>query len=171
MATIQANLSKGRAQNLVQEYFIRKLLFPKVYLDVDFMGVHADVLAVDRSGTGDVHEARIIHLDKDTENAIETAIANLRVTPPANVMPHYVYGVVVSGESGSGRFIPSERLLEYSFADDGVGRVGLLFVDLAGSDPLPRVVVRAERFRSSKEIVALTDSFVAKHIPNWEARD
>jgi hypothetical protein len=171
MAATQVTLSKGRAQNLLQEYFIRKLLFPKVYLDVEFMGVHVDVLAVDRSGTGDVHEARIVYLGKDPENAVELVIANVRSTPPAKGMPHFVYAVVVSDGLEGGRFVPSEHTLQYSFADDGVGRVGILFVDLAGNDPSPKIVVKAERFRSSKEIVALTDKFVAEHTPNWEARD
>ena len=155
----------------MQEYFIRKLLFPKVYLDVEFMGVQVDVLAIDRSGTGDVHEAIIVYMGENAEGALELVIANVRSTPAAKRMPHFVYGVVVSDGPEGGAFVPSEHLLQYSFADDGVGRVGILFLDLAGNDPSPKVVVRAERFRSSKEIVEQTDSFVAEHIPNWEARD
>jgi hypothetical protein len=171
MAATQVTLNKGRAQNLLQEYFIRKLLFPRVYFDVEFMGVHVDVLAVDRSGTGDVHEARIVYMGADTENAVEVVIENVRSTPPARGLPHFVYSVVVSDGSEGGRFAPSEQLLQYSFSEDGVGRVGILYVDLAGDDPTVRVLVRAERFRSSKAIVELTDRFVTEHTPNWEARD
>jgi hypothetical protein len=37
--------------------------------------------------------------------------------------------------------------------------------------PSVRVIVKAERFRSSKELVELADRFAAEHTPNWEYRD
>lgn len=171
MATIPASLNAGRAKNLVQEFLIRKLLFPKVYLDVQFNGRPVDVLAIDRFGVGDVHTVSIVYLGTDPENTIETVFANSRGIPPARVVPHFIYAAVVNEGADGSKFVPSERILHDSFAEDGVGRIGILYVDLAGPEPSIRVVLKPERFRSSKEIVELTDRFVAEHIPNWEARE
>jgi superfamily I DNA/RNA helicase len=46
-------------------------------------------------------------------------------------------------------------------------------VDLCEDDPKfeVRVILKAERFRSSKEIVELADRFVAENPPNWEVRE
>jgi hypothetical protein len=38
-------------------------------------------------------------------------------------------------------------------------------------DPPVEVKLKAERFRSSKEIVELADRYVAEHAANWEIRD
>ena len=171
MATTQIPQNMGRAKNLIQEYFIRKLLFPKVYLDVEFNGRHVDVLAVDRFGAGDVHTVNIVYSGTDVENALETAIANSRGIPPAKVIPHFIYTAIVNESAVVGGFTPSERILTDTFAEDGIGRIGILYVDLAGEDPSMRVILKSERFRSSKEIVEITDQFVAKHTPNWEVRE
>lgn len=171
MAAVQTSLNAGRAKNLVQEFLVRKLLFPKVYLDVEFNGKHVDVLAIDRFGVGDVHAVSIVYLGDNPEGAIEIAIANSRGVPPARVIPHFIYAAVVNDGAEGGRFSPSERILQHSFAEDGVGRVGILYVDLSGPDPSIRVILKPERFRSSKEIVELADRFVAENTPNWEARE
>ncbi len=171
MATTQTELSIGRAKNLVQEYLIRKLMFPKVFLDAEFNGKHVDVLAVNNSGTGDVHAVYIIYAGNDPAGAIETAIANLRTPAPARVIPHFVYSAVINEGLRFGPYIPSDQLLRNSFAEDGVGRVGLLYVDLAGQETGVRPIIKPERFRSTKEIVELTDKFVASHVANWEFRD
>lgn len=171
MATTQAGLSMGRAKNLVQEYLIRKLLFPKVYLDANFNSKHVDVLAIDNSGTGDVHAVYITYVGDDPESAIETAVANLRASAPARVLPHFLYAAVINEGLRFGPYIPSDQLLRDSFADDGVGRVGLLYVDLAGEEVGVRPIIKPERFRSTKEIVELADQFVASHVANWEFRD
>jgi len=56
-------------------------------------------------------------------------------------------------------------------ADDGVGRVGVLFVDLEEEKATMNVILKPERFRSNPEMVRLSDSFVAEHPANWEVRD
>jgi hypothetical protein len=56
-------------------------------------------------------------------------------------------------------------------AADGVGRLGLLYVDVTEEDAEVKVLLKAERFRSSKEIVELSDRFVAEHTANWEYRE
>jgi hypothetical protein len=170
MLPIQMVHGLGRAKNAVQEYLIHKLLFPKVYLDAEFNGVKVDVLAIDRAGAGDVHAVNIVYQGTDVENALETVAANIG-TPPAKIVPHFIYAAVVNSGPGASRFVPSEQIIQKSIADDGVGRMGILYVDLTEDEPVVRVILKAERFRSSKEIVDLADRFVAEHTPNWEVRE
>jgi hypothetical protein len=171
---MQREQGLGRAKNSVQDYLIHKLLFPKVYLDAEFNGKRVDVLAVDREGTGDVHAVYIVYQGNDVENALEAVVANIvNPPPPVKILPHFIYAAVVNSGEGTGRYIPSEQILQKSLAEDGVGRMGILYVDLAEDDPRlqVRVVLKAERFRSSKEIVEIADRFVAEHTPNWAIRE
>jgi hypothetical protein len=157
----------GRAKNALQDYFIRKLLIPKIYLDAEWNGKIVDVLAIDRAGVGDVHAAYIVYLGSDVENALETVLAQ----PRDHYMPHFLYSAVVNRGTDSPRLVLPEQALQKSVAEDGVGRVGILYVDLNQEKEPVQVVLKAERFRSSKEIVALTDKFVAEHTPNWQIPD
>jgi hypothetical protein len=68
-------------------------------------------------------------------------------------------------------WIPSRGIKNQSLAADGVGRLGILYVDVTEEDSEVDVLLKPERFRSSKEIVALADQYVAEHTPNWEIRD
>jgi hypothetical protein len=159
----------GRAKNAVQNYLVHKLLIPKVYLDADWNGKVADVLAIDRAGVGDIHAVYIVYQGKDVEGALETVIAN-RGT---HIIPHFLYAAVVYDGTEKPKLVLPERIIQRSLAEDGVGRVGILYVDLSEDDPRLQVVSRlkAERFRSSKEIVELADQFVAEHTANWEYRE
>jgi hypothetical protein len=58
-------------------------------------------------------------------------------------------------------------------APDGIGRVGILYVDLSEDEARfqVRVLLKAERRRSSKEIFEIADQFMATHTPNWENRE
>jgi hypothetical protein len=162
----------GRAKNAVQDYLIRKLLYPKVYLDAEFNGVGVDVLAIDRAGTGDVHAVKIVYQGSDTENAMETVVANIVAPPPpSNILPHFIYAAVVRNRQNAGKYVPSEQIIQRSLAEDGVGRMGILYVDLNDDDPSVKVILKAERFRSSKEIVELAHQYVASHTANWEVFD
>jgi hypothetical protein len=159
----------GRAKNALQDYMIRKLLIPKVYLDADWNGKIVDVLAIDRAGVGDVHAVYIVYQGSDIENALETAIANIGI----HYMPHFLYVAVVNEGTDTRKFVPPTPIIQKSLAEDGVGRVGILYVDLSEDDPKlqVRVILKAERFRSSKEIVELADRYVAEHTANWEVRE
>ena len=166
----------GRAKNAMQDYLTHKLLFPKVYLDAEFNGKQVDVLAIDREGTGDVHAVYIIYQGTDVENALEVSLENVAANvgiPPAKIVPHFIYAAVVNNRPGASRYVPSEEIKQKSFAEDGVGRMVILYVDLCEDDPKLQVrpILKAERFRSSKEIVELADRFVADHTANWEYRE
>jgi len=174
MTSIQMVHGLGRAKNAVQDYLIHKLLYPKIYLDAEFNGKKVDVLAIDREGTGDVHAVYVVYQGTDVENALETMVANI-VTPPtpAKILPHFMYSAVVNNGPGASKYVPSEQIIQKSFAEDGVGRMGILYVDLCEDDPKfqVRVLLKAERFRSSKEIVELADRFVETNTANWELRE
>ena len=172
MISIQMLHGLGRTKNAVQDYLTHKLLFPKVYLDTEFNGVKVDVLAIDREGTGDVHAVYIVYQGTDVERALEQVADNVGI-PPAKIVPHFIYAAVVNNGPGASKFDPSEQIIQKSFAEDGVGRMGILYVDLCEDDPKfqVRVILKAERFRSSKEIVELADRYVAEHPANWEVRE
>ena len=228
MIELQAQQEIGRAKNAIQDYLIRKLLLPKVYLDADWGGATVDVLAIDRGGVGDVHAVRIVF------GALQPAAADILETVKAleAIPSHFRYVAAVVSDLLSRRYESiepvlqaadrSERerrafnwmqfreivsqyprlfkettfdnlplhiqdwfkrnqeenaqildILRETLAKDGVGRVGLLLVDVdsAAEGPEIRILLKPERFRSSKEIVELADQYVASHTANWEVRE
>jgi hypothetical protein len=171
MIEVQDQQQLGRAMNAVQEFLIHKLLFPKVYLDTDWNGNKVDVLAIDRSGSGDVHAIRMFLADYNNENYLWKLRDH--VNEFRSFQSHFRYVAVVNDRPDIRKISPEETTIRNSFAEDGVGRVGILFVDLCEDDPKlqVRVILRAERFRSSKELVELADQFVASHTANWEFRE
>jgi hypothetical protein len=167
---------RGRAKNAVQDYLVHKLLYPKVYLDADWDGRKLDVLAVDRAGVGDVHGVELVfwqpgHTDNHGySHYLENAVASA-VTEFVGFQGHFRYLTVVCTEPKKQQWIPSPGIKDQSLAADGVGRVGLLYLDITEEEPSVKVLLKAERFRSSKEIVELSDRFVAEHTANWEFRE
>ncbi len=174
MTETQIQRELGRAKNALQDYLIRRLVVPKVYLDADWNGTHVDVLAIDRAGVGDVHAVRIVPPQgKFIEDGAAVLIAKMVFDSVKEFRPfpsHYRYVAVVSADPDNRRFSPSDLILQESFAEDGVGRVGVLYVDFT-IDPPVEAKLKPERFRSSKEIVKLADQFIAEHTANWEIRD
>jgi hypothetical protein len=175
MSQIQMQQELGRAKNALQDYLIHKLLIPKIYLDATWNGVHVDVLAIDRAGVGDVHAVRIVPPQgRFTEDGAMVKIGRLAfdsVKEFRSLHSHYRYIAVVNDDPDTRRFDPAEPIVQESFAEDGVGRIGILYVDLTDDDTPVRVILKAERFRSSKEIVDLADQYVAANTANWEVRE
>jgi hypothetical protein len=174
----------GRAKNAIQDYLIRKLVVPKIYLDANWNGTQVDVLAIDRAGVGDVHAVRIAHqgeVDSIEEVTMRNVLGAIAASGQVydseiesmSLQSHYRYVAVVSENPDARKFKPTEVTIKQTLADDGVGRVGILYVDLCEDDPKlqVRVILKAERFRSSKEIVELADRYVAEHTANWEIRE
>jgi hypothetical protein len=167
----------GRAKNALQDYLIHKLLIPKVYLDADWNGTPVDVLAIDRAGVGDVHAVKMVPLEPGINiRAAFVLFASPSLSPVEefrSLPSHYRYVAVVGDDQDWRKFNPADGIPWNSLAEDGVGRVGILYVDLSEDDPKlqVRVILKAERFRSSKEIVELADRYVAEHTANWEVRE
>lgn len=166
----------GRAKNAVQSFLIHKLLVPKVYLDANWDGWNLDVLAIDRAGVGDVHGVRLVFWEPGRrdihgysaflEKAISAAVEDFAGFPG-----HFRYLAVVCVEPDKRPWLPSDRLLNQTLAADGVGRVGLLYVNVTEKDAEIKVLLKPERFRSTKEMIELADRYVAEHTANWEVRE
>lgn len=179
MIEIESKRDLGRVKNAVQEYLIRKLLLPKVYLDADWGGSRVDVLAVDRAGLGDLHLVRIVPVSFENGGPADwkdlVILAAVRVgdhSPELLALRgHFRYAAIFNESSDLRRLNPTEGLIHKLMPEDGVGRVGILAVDFEGDDPSVREILRPERFRSSKEIVELADRFVTEHTANWEVRE
>jgi hypothetical protein len=177
MIEVQDQQQLGRAMNAVQEFLVHKLLFPKVYLDADWNGNKVDVLAIDRGGVGDVHAVHLVPVEPvgepDWQYLVTKAaiLVNDQVELLSLMQAQFRYIALIGFSSGLERFYPNAELSRRMLAKDGVGRIGILHVDLTEDDPSVRVILKAERFRSSKEIVELADRFVGEHTANWEFRE
>ncbi len=165
----------GRAKNAVQNYLIRKLLVPKIYLDADWNGTRLDLIAIDRAGVGDVHVVRLVPPQgRFIEDGAMVMIAGIvfdAVKELRSIRSQYRYVAVVSDDPETRRYEVTEPILQGALAEDGVGRVGVLYVDLTEDEPTVQVILKPERFRSSPEMVELADRFVAEHTANWEVRE
>ena len=134
--------------------------------------MRVDVLAIDRAGSGDVHAVKIVYQGSDPENALEFVVANIVIPPPpANILPHFIYAAVVDNGLAASKYVPSEQIVKKLLAEDGVGRIGILYVDRTEDDPSVKTILKAERIRSSKGIVELAHQYVATHTANWEVFD
>lgn len=167
----------GRVKNVVQDHLSRRLYVPKIFLDAEWDGNTADVLAVDRAGVGDVHFARIAPVLSDPLVDWQSVVALgtervLQELPLLKSVPaQFRYIVLVSLSDGLNKFSPTEELQRLLLAPDGVGRIGIYCVEISAAEPAVRVALKPERFRSSAELNAMADQFVATHTPNWEIRD
>jgi len=177
MIEAQDQQQVGRAMNAVQEFLVHKLLFPKVYLDADWNDNKVGVLAIDRAGAGDVHAIRLVPVEPNGEPDWQFLVTkaailiNDQIESLGSLLAQFRYIALISFSAGMEKFYPSAELSRRMLAKDGVGRIGILHVDLTEDDPSVRVILKAERFRSSKEIVDLADRFVAEHTANWEFRE
>lgn len=179
MIELDAQQELGRAKNAIQEYLIGKLLVPKIYLDAEWYGQRVDILAIDRAGVGDVHVVRIVSespylTGRKTDGSIlvsTTRGIDHELAALMEVAGHYRYIANLVPGSRSKEYNAAPRLLKETLAKDGVGRIGILFVDLSGSESIVSAVVRAERYRSSPQIIEIADKYVASNQANWEVRE
>jgi len=161
----------GRAKNAVQEYLIRKLLVPKIYLEAEWGGARVDVLAVDRAGVGDVHVVEIENYLSQPFRGYAGIPDERTIRELTQIPGHYKYVALATDSPECREFNPNAAVGLRVLAPDGVGRVGLLVVDFSGPNVLVEEKLKPERFRSSKEVINLADQFVAGHTANWEVRD
>jgi hypothetical protein len=169
----------GRAKNAIQDYLIRKLVVPKVYLDANWNGTQVDVLAIDRAGVGDVHAVHIVPVEPDGQPDCDwqfmvtkaAILINDQIELLCTLPAQYKYIALICFSPGMERFNPTVKLTRKMLAEDGVGRIGILLVDLQEDQAAVNPVLKPERFRSSKEIVELADRYVAEQTVNWEIRE
>jgi hypothetical protein len=156
--TLTARQQKGRAVNAVAELLRKRLSVPNIYLEPRSPYIAADVLAVDRAGSGDLHAVEIrigiefvrtpappvdapgarwiLHLRKGKMKEIHAHI----IAVPA----HYKYLAIPQGI----RDVLVDGLGDLLYSPDGIGRIGIIsIVDRGDEPPSAELSIAPERFR------------------------
>lgn len=179
MIDVEVQQELGRAKNAIQNFLIRKLLVPKIYLDTQWCNEQVDVLAIDRAGVGDAHIVRIMpqhpyftdHGADDSILVSSTSDIDQSLEKLKAIPAHFRHLAFLVSGSRSKDYRSASRLREAALAADGVGRIGILFVDLNGTEPAVNTIIKPERYRSTPQIIEVTDNYVATHAANWEVRE
>jgi|ERR1035437_1134195 hypothetical protein len=147
---------KGRVVNAVAELLRKRLSVPNIYLEPSSPYISANVLAVDRAGSGDLHAVEIwlradfskpvpATLDPSgwkrvligmTKKKIEEELGSLSTHYRYLAIPHESWDLL-AGDLGS-----------QLYSRDGIGRIGIIAITDQGEEP-PRaeIVIAPERFR------------------------
>jgi hypothetical protein len=169
----------GRAKNALLSFFEQRLSVPKIYLDADWQGEKVDVLAIDRAGVGDVSVAIVLETKGTSPYSefLEPYRSDMRQKLLA-LPAHFKYLVTITQDSSAlekTRFgqglLESLSKIPSMFAEDGVGRIGVISVDFRSERPSISVPISAERFRSNQNIYDLAEAFAASHAADFEVRE
>ena len=151
---------EARAKTAVADFLFRQLIVPKVFFDASWPNRNhrVDVLAVDRSGSGEIHVVEI------KVGSAVLAAAEETIDKLAQVPAHFKYLAVFDNKN----YRLNDRIL---YAPDGMGRIGVIQVkeDDAGNLSA-EFQIRPERFRLDSSIFKSIDRFTAKHPPDLEIR-
>lgn len=181
---------EGRAINAVAELLRRKLSVPNIYLEPLPSLIAADVLAVDRGGSGDLHAVEIkLARDlnpfegqrKKPSNPKEQNELNAAFYPKYRQKLHGIHRQVMSMPAHY-RYLalPAESFdLAFGelghfglFPEDGIGRLGVIAIREKGEEPpTAEIVVVPERFRvDPAKLKAIESRLLAKSRPDIEVR-
>ncbi|MHB1675305.1 MAG: hypothetical protein ACYCSP_13755 [Acidobacteriaceae bacterium] len=169
----------GRAKNAMLSFFEQRLSVPKIYLDADWEGKKVDVLAIDRAGVGDVSVALVVKTQGSSPLPKLLSSFDLDLLQKLHSLPaHFKYLVAISEDASTWgnpelrqvlpKILPQLHKL---FADDGVGRIGLILIGLGDERPNFLASFPAERFRSNQHIYDLADAFASSHTADFEVRE
>jgi hypothetical protein len=152
---------EGRGKNAVAQLFTKHLIVPKIFFEAHWPNrtTVVDVLAVDRSGAGDLHAVEILADAK----RVDEALAKLSRIP-AHFKYIAYFSLLDEGESVSiadPEAEPDERL----YATDGLGRVGTICLYQGGPRDalIADIAVQPERFRVPAGLYGDIDKYVQKH--------
>jgi hypothetical protein len=159
---------------------------PNIYLEPPSSLIAADVLAVDRGGAGDLHAVEIKLLNKA---ATPPAPRSSKQSSPEGLLRHAQTEVVrrahrqlmampshfryLAVSAGSFDIWHSELLDLGLYAEDGIGRLGLIAISEGGgsNSPIATLVVTPERFRvDSAKLKPIETKLLAKSRPDIEVR-
>ena len=173
--TTNEQLQHGRAKNAILAFFERRLSVPKIYIDANWDSHPIDVLAIDRDGVGDVHAVLIFlrkySTDGDLDDPEDDEMTLKLVDRLAAISANFKYVAAVDFERDLPveRYQPGMSVMSESFhSPDGIGRVGLLHINLSADGPAIEVRLRPERFRA--KIAKLADDYIQQHEPDWQVR-
>jgi hypothetical protein len=156
VAELRPGILEGRGKNAVARLLSQRLIVPKIYFDARWptRTMHVDVLAVDRSGAGEVHIVEVLA----NGNTLQAALRNMMNTPA-----HYKY-LACFGSA----LEPDKRL----YAPDGLGRVGIIsLLRRNPGDTLEgEVLVEPEQFRVPSNLYQEIDRYLEKHAPDIAVR-
>jgi hypothetical protein len=159
-AMLSTEQQEARAKNAVAGFLFRQLIVPKVFFDAPWPNRNnrVDVLAVDRSGSGEIHVVEV-RVGTSALKDIGAVIAHLNRVPA-----HFKYLALFDNKN----YRLDERML---YAPDGMGRVGIIQVQEDGAGNLSAEFhVRPERFGLDSSVFKLIDRFTAGRQPNIEIR-
>ncbi len=180
---------EGRAINGVAELLRRTLSVPNIYLEPPVSLISADVLAVDRGGAGDLHAVVIKLLDKGLApvnlgprqpTAKEAFISAHRQRERQDIvkdahhrlmsMPAHFRYLAVSAENSD--MFQGELSSFGIYAEDGIGRIGMITIIERGIDsPTAQVTLAPERFRvDPAKLKAIETRLLMKSRPDIEVR-
>ena len=163
---MKLGILEGRGKNAVAQLFSQKLIVPKIFFDPRWPGrtTHVDVLAVDRSGAGDVHVVEIAV----SKQQLATTIRNL-IRVPAQYK--YLAFFSLSDEQEM-LFTPDSESDNRLYAHDGLGRIGTicLYQGEPGEALIAEIQVEPERFRVPASLYEEIDHYLDKHTPDISIR-
>jgi hypothetical protein len=172
MSTVSNSLSpnkriRGRAINSVAAFLRETLSVPEIYLEPGISPtLRPDVLAVDRAGSGDIHVVELKLTKFSSPDAAKLSFWEY-ARRFKNFPAHFKYLAVLSNPAIRRTASTSQAL----FADDGLGRIGVLFVDLNGHDsPTIEMLVKAERFRVPAAQLTKIEDYVGHTRPDIYVR-
>ncbi|MGA7463263.1 MAG: hypothetical protein WBW69_23710 [Candidatus Korobacteraceae bacterium] len=148
---------EARGKNAVAELLARRLIVPKVFFDAAWPSKlsRVDVLAVDRSGAGDIHAVVV----KVGIGAAHDSIPQLM-----QVSAHFKYVAILN---------PGNRRLHEQalYREDGLGRLGVILFEEEEHDRLvAHIDIAPERFRVGPDVIRQIDRFTAKQHADIEIR-
>jgi hypothetical protein len=153
----KAEKMEERAKDAVSRLLTRQLILPKIYFEPKWPNnaPQVDVLAIDRSGTGDVHAVEIKRFAKDAPRAIAQV----------STYPAHFRWIAVFGD-------PSDPALQAKFVKlldnpSGRGRIGVIQVIRSEDDRLQaNIVVRPERFPTDVSLRKDFADFLQSTVPD-----
>lgn len=148
-----------RARDAVSQLLSQRLLLPMIFFEAAWEPTYrADVLAIDRTGAGDVHVIEI-------KTTLSSSALRLGVRRLFAAKANYLWLAVVHRLEDA---IPLSTISALA-NPKGMGRIGLIDVVANFSDTLTaKVIVEAERFSGS--FYDRADRFVAKTKPDLQFR-
>jgi len=147
--------------NAVADFLRSQLRVPNVYIDPSGAGLsRIDVLAADAAGSGDIHAVEIKLLTTPTGTTQIRLFVELAKMMPA----HFKYLALPKNITN----IKADLRL---FADDGIGRVGILLVS-ESDDQVPTVdlAIKPERFRIDASELTQIERFLSRTQPDMYVR-